>query len=339
MKTRSRQTSLQHMALKMFGKTIRFNGKALRGKEIEYGVRIMTLCLVGLCANVAFISYSLCGKPDLHSVVVHAGAEVTQPVSVQQEELQNAVVLISNEVAKVYEVTLAMEVEEEIEEEQLYTIGSVAYVNNHGELIETSPVEFNLSSFELTTEYYPEWDYKERMDTINLLWDFLVNQQGMSPMNASAVIANICFEGKFGQAQGTDKTITDMQMAENVLGRGTKGYGLAQWTHGVRQDALLDYYVLANEQFPDDWEMTIKVAECCMLYEELKAYSIFSDIHVDTTLEDACGRVCLRYEAYENSSDQWKKVNGRYTLISNQGSGCKRLEYAENIYAYFMNGE
>lgn len=339
MKSRIKPTISQRISLKVLGRPVRLNGKALREKEHEHGVRILTLCIIAIFANGISLYHSITNIPSTHSVIVHADARVTPEVSAQQEELQYAVLNTPALAREIYEEVAFTAVEEDIEKEQFYTIGSVTFKNHNGEMITTEPVEFDIDVFKVTTLYYPEWDYKERMDTINILWNFLVYNRGVAPMNASAAIANTCFEGTFGQEQTTHSIIADMSYAESVLGKGTKGYGIAQWTNSTRQKALLDYYRLAHEQFPNDWNLAIKVAECCMLYEELKAYSIFSDIHVDTTLEDACGRVCLKYEAYENSTSQWKCVNEQYTLTSDKGSGCKRLEYAEHIYNYFMNGE
>ena len=58
-----------------------------------------------------------------------------------------------------------------------------------------------------------------------------------------------------------------------------------------------------------------------MLIEEVKAYKIFDDIKVDTSIEDATGRVCVNYEAYKGSDSQWIKQNNTYRLVAVSSSG------------------
>lgn len=338
MSNKRRKSTLQRSIVRAIGRPIRFRGKASRliDDELQNAVRIMTLCIACVAANLLILGSNIGGEKDLYSVVVHANDEIV-PVVIEYEELEEEKPLVIKTPDITYE-DIAEILEEDIEQ-QIYTIESISFKNNNGEVINTDPVTFDMSSFTLMNEVQPHWDSKYRIDVINTLWDFLVNQQGVAPMNAAAIIGNVYFEGTFGQMQGTFESIEDIEFARSVLGDGNKGYGLAQWTNSTRQKALLDYYHLAHQQFPDDWELTIRVAECCMLYEEIKAYSVFSDIHVDTTLEDACGRVSLKYEAYENSDAEWVVSNGMYNLVSNSGSGYKRLQYTNNIYQHFMNGE
>lgn len=221
--------------------------------------------------------------------------------------------------------------------EEPIVIESVSMRGAHGGRIETDPVEVSVVRLAaLSQQEYeiPEWDIKERMATIQVLWDFLVNQQGISPMNASAIIGSICCEGDFGQQQGTKNCISSISEARQVLGSGEEGYGLVQWTYGSRQATLLKYYEMANEQYPDNFEQARMVAECCMLLEELKAYEIFEDIYTDTTIEDALGRLSREYFKYENYWEDWTKD---YTLKRDYGSGKSRLNYATSIYEYFTD--
>ena len=75
-----------------------------------------------------------------------------------------------------------------------------------------------------------------------------------------------------------------------------------------------------------------------MIIEEVKAYKIFNDIKVDTSIEDATGRVCVNYEAYNGSDRQWKTQNNTYRLVAGKSSnGYQRMAYAKAVYEYFSN--
>lgn len=225
-------------------------------------------------------------------------------------------------------------------EEQVGTVvESIPIHNNHGEYISTSEVTIYIEP--LLELFYekdenPEWDTKDKIDTLQVLWEFLVEQQGIPPENVAGILGNIYAEGHFAEQQGTGLYIADIEQARVLLGSGKVGYGCAQWTYRKRQDSLLDYYELAYELFPNDWDAVRITAECCMLLEECKAYEVFEDIYIATTLEDAVGRVAVVYESYDGCKSQWSRSNGLYHLIEDSGSGATRLRYANSIYNYFM---
>lgn len=230
-------------------------------------------------------------------------------------------------------------VEEEINAVNL--IGSVTMMDLRGIEVNTDEVQIDTEALmELYEEVSesPAWDVKEKIDIIELLWEFLVNQCEMSPMNAAALIGNIVAEGKFAEQQGTGLFLNNIEQARTLLGCGKKGYGIVQWTYAPRQRALLEYYELAYELYPEDWDRVKVTAECSMLIEEIKAYKIFDDIKVDTSIEDATGRVCVNYEAYKGSNRQWTKQNNTYRLVAGKSSnGYQRLAYAKSVYEYFSN--
>lgn len=207
-----------------------------------------------------------------------------------------------------------------------------------GRYISTEPVSVNADR--LMSVYNDEyeaqdWDTKDKIKIINTLWDFLVEQNGVNEYVAAAIIGATMDEGRFAEEQGTYKKFDDIEQARKVLGAGIRGYGVAQWTYKTRQVGLLNYYELANELYPDDWEKACIVAECCMLLREIEAYGVFDSLYENTTIEDAVGRMCLKYEVYEGVYEQWSSEGG-YHLISRKGSGIGRLVYSENIYSYFM---
>ena len=222
---------------------------------------------------------------------------------------------------------------------EIIQLGEVNMITNHGIHITTDAVEVDVMSLMNTyTDSYesPDWDDRNKINIIATMWEFLVNQQGMHPINASALLGNIMVEGQFAEEQGSYDVIQDIEYLRAVLGKGKRGYGVVQWTYSTRQKSLMDYYDLAYELYPNDWDKVKIIAECAMLIEEVKAFEIFPDIYSAISLEDSTGRVCVLYESFENSSSAWSKSNGEYILISNEGSSDTRLEYAQNIYDYFM---
>ena len=168
-----------------------------------------------------------------------------------------------------------------------------------------------------------------------MLWNFLVEQQGIPETNAAGLLGNIYEEGEFAEQQGTDLYISNIEQARTLLGSGKVGYGCAQWTYSARQNSLLEYYELAYKLYPDDWDKVRIIAECCMLLEECKAYGVFNDIYSPTSIEDATGRVAMKYETYSGCESQWSKINGSYKVATQSGTGYKRLCYAYDIYKYF----
>ncbi len=205
--------------------------------------------------------------------------------------------------------------------------------------VTTEPVKVDVDS--LMQSYYQdysdyEWDEKNKIDIIYTLWNFLVEQNDVDEVIASAIIGSVMYEGRFAEEQKSYYVLKDIEDARSKLGDGKRGYGIAQWTYETRQSNLLKYYELANEMFSDNWETACVVAECCMLLREVEAYEVFDDIYSHTTIEDAVGRVCLLYETYDGCYEQWSS-DGGYHLISTEGSGLKRLEYSKSIYDHFVN--
>lgn len=219
------------------------------------------------------------------------------------------------------------------------TMSGVECKNIKGETITTNTISINMDNLtQLSNSYetYPEWDVKGKIETIAILWEFLVNQQGVPAGNASGILGNIYVEGNFAEQQKTNLYISSIEQARTLLGSGDVGYGCAQWTHHSRQSTLLKYYETAYTLFPNDWESVVIAAECCMLLEECKAYEVFDDIYTPTAIEDATGRVAVIYESYSGCNEQWSSSNNVYRLVSNNGSGHERLAYAYAIYDYFM---
>lgn len=270
-------------------------------------------------------------QPDSICEVSHVIDSMATPnLSLNLDNIHNATLSRMNT-----EVLAASYIEDEPE---LVTVESISMRNADGVWEQTNELQVDVDKLVCAyrDEYIqPDWDDKNKVNIIATLWEFLVNQQNMDPVNAAALLGNIMAEGSFTQEQGTHTLIQDIEVLRAVLGKGNRGYGIAQWTYSSRQKALLEYYEVAYDMYPDDWDKVKIVAECAMLLEEVKAYRVFDDISLSTSLEDATGRVCVIYEGYSNSTSEWGKVNGQYTLRNKNGSGSNRLAYAKAIYDYF----
>lgn len=220
----------------------------------------------------------------------------------------------------------------------MVSIDGVSMETNSGVHIVTDTISVDADTLlELfyTNDNSPMWDDENKINTLRVLWNFLVEQQGIPETNAAGLLGNIYEEGEFAEQQGTDLYISNIEQARTLLGSGKVGYGCAQWTYSARQNSLLEYYELAYKLYPDDWDKVRIIAECCMLLEECKAYGVFNDIYSPTSIEDATGRVAMKYETYSGCESQWSKINGSYKVATQSGTGYKRLCYAYDIYKYF----
>lgn len=220
----------------------------------------------------------------------------------------------------------------------MVSIDGISMKTNSGVYIVTDTISVDADTLlELfyTNDNSPMWDDENKINTLRVLWNFLVEQQGIPETNAAGLLGNIYEEGEFAEQQGTDLYISNIEQARTLLGSGKVGYGCAQWTYSARQNSLLEYYELAYKLYPDDWDKVRIIAECCMLLEECKAYGVFNDIYSPTSIEDATGRVAMKYETYSGCESQWSKINGSYKVATQSGTGYKRLCYAYDIYKYF----
>ena len=174
------------------------------------------------------------------------------------------------------------------------------------------------------------WDTKRRIKDIYILKEILVDQLGMAPTKAAAIIGNICFEDSFAGLTNSAASLDNIHQAQNVLGSGDRGYGCVQWTASYRQKGLKDYYEVISKDL--DWELTSVIAETAYLYNELQVSGILGDLTEDGNLEHLTGVVGCVYEAYGMSTTEWYQVNGLYKT-----DGCDRYTYAKHIYELIVN--
>lgn len=291
---------------------------------------------------VIYLSVVFVSAVSTYSLLsIHSCAAGVQDGVVYSQYSEEPVVATTKVVKIVYDnpviVSTNREVECSVLVDDRIVIDSVDF-RVDGALITADPVKVNVDELMsiYTSEYSDyEWDTKGRIDIIYTLWNFLVEQNGVDEVIASSIIGSVMYEGRFAEEQKTYYRLRNIEDARARLGVGKCGYGVAQWAYKTRQRNLLKYYELANKMFSDDWETVCVVSECCMLLREIEAYGVFDDIYSHTTIEDAVGRMCLLYETYDGCYEQWSS-DGSYHLIYTEGSGAKRLKYAEDIYSHFV---
>ena len=175
---------------------------------------------------------------------------------------------------------------------------------------------------------YPEWDTRKRFKDIQLLSEILMNEFGVSPTKTAAILGNVCYEDSFIALTGSAAHSDNLENLRGRLGKGTRGFGVIQWTSSKRQKPLLEYYerIYATGL---DWEHTSVVAEAAYLYNELYVSGLIGNLSEDGDLEDLTGRLGVQYEAYGKSDSEWSVVNGLYRT-----SGSSRYTYAQKVYQW-----
>lgn len=309
-------------------------------KKINMIRAVMYTCVAVLILNIVNIAHmSIKAQQDK----VLATEEDVQDVLIPEYNIMQASVIMDEmKVQATRNVSIATiecnDLERSMLSNPMVSIDGISMETNRGVHIITDTISVDADTLlELfyTNDNSPMWDDENKINTLRVLWNFLVEQQGIPETNAAGLLGNIYEEGEFAEQQGTDLHISNIEQARTLLGSGKVGYGCAQWTYSARQNSLLEYYELAYKLYPDDWDKVCIIAECCMLLEECKAYGVFNDIYSPTSIEDATGRVAMKYETYSGCESQWSKINGSYKVATQSGTGYKRLCYAYDIYKYF----
>lgn len=309
-------------------------------KKINMIRAVMYLCTAIVMLNTFNIAHmSLSAKQNETQHI----KEDVQELAVSEHDIMQTKIIIDEIKVSARHSTSAVtleykELERSTSSNPLVIVDGVSMKTNSGTYIVTDTISVDVDSLldsYNTNDNFPVWDNKNKINTLRVLWNFLVEQQGIPETNAAGLLGNIYEEGEFAEQQGTDLYISNIEQARTLLGSGKVGYGCAQWTYSSRQNSLLEYYELAYKLYPDDWDKVRIIAECCMLLEECKAYEVFNDIYSPTSIEDATGRVAMKYETYSGCENQWSKINGSYKATTQSGTGYKRLCYAYDIYRYF----
>lgn len=301
---------------------------------------VMYTCVAVLILNIVNIAHmSIKAQQDK---VLATEEDVHDTLIPEYSIMQASVIMDEMKVQATRDVNIATiecnDLERSMLANPMVSIDGISMKTNSGVHIVTDTISVDADTLlELfyTNDNSPMWDDENKINTLRVLWNFLVEQQGIPETNAAGLLGNIYEEGEFAEQQGTDLYISNIEQARTLLGSGKVGYGCAQWTYSARQNSLLEYYELAYKLYPDDWDKVRIIAECCMLLEECKAYGVFNDIYSPTSIEDATGRVAMKYETYSGCESQWSKINGSYKVATQSGTGYKRLCYAYDIYKYF----
>ena len=309
-------------------------------KRINMIRAVMYTCVAVLILNIVNIAHmSIKAQQDK---VLATEEDVHDTLIPEYSIMQASVITNEMKVQATRDVNIATiecnDLERSMLANPMVSIDGVSMKTNSGVHIVTDTISVDADTLlELfyTNDNSPMWDDENKINTLRVLWNFLVEQQGIPETNAAGLLGNIYEEGEFAEQQGTDLYISNIEQARTLLGSGKVGYGCAQWTYSARQNSLLEYYELAYKLYPDDWDKVRIIAECCMLLEECKAYGVFNDIYSPTSIEDATGRVAMKYETYSGCESQWSKINGSYKVATQSGTGYKRLCYAYDIYKYF----
>lgn len=309
-------------------------------KKINMIRAVMYTCVAVLILNIVNIAHmSIKAQQDK---VLATEEDVHDTLIPEYSIMQASVIMNEMKVQATRDVNIATiecnDLERSMLANPMVSINGVSMKTNSGVYIVTDTISVDADTLlELfyTNDNSPMWDDENKINTLRVLWNFLVEQQGIPETNAAGLLGNIYEEGEFAEQQGTNLYISNIEQARTLLGSGKVGYGCAQWTYSARQNSLLEYYELAYKLYPDDWDKVRIVAECCMLLEECKAYGVFNDIYSPTSIEDATGRVAMKYETYSGCESQWSKINGSYKVAAQSGTGYKRLCYAYDIYKYF----
>lgn len=309
-------------------------------KKINMIRAVMYMCVAVLILNIVNIAHMsikaqqdrvLATEEDVHDILIP-----------EYNIMQASVIMDEMKVQATRDVSIATiecnDLERSMLANPIVSVDGISMETNSGVHIVTDTISVDADTLlELfyTNDNSPMWDDENKINTLRVLWNFLVEQQGIPETNAAGLLGNIYEEGEFAEQQGTDLYISNIEQARTLLGSGKVGYGCAQWTYSTRQNSLLEYYELAYKLYPNDWDKVRIIAECCMLLEECKAYGVFDDIYSPTSIEDATGRVAMKYETYSGCENQWSKTNGSYKVTTQSGTGYKRLCYAYDIYKYF----
>lgn len=309
-------------------------------KKINMIRAVMYTCVAVLILNIVNIAHmSIKAQQDR---VLATEKDVQDVLIPEYNIMQASIVMDEMKVQATRNVNIATvecnDLERSMLANPMVSIDGISMKTNSGIHIVTDTISVDADTLlELfyTNDNSPMWDDENKINTLRVLWNFLVEQQGIPETNAAGLLGNIYEEGEFAEQQGTDLYISNIEQARTLLGSGKVGYGCAQWTYSARQNSLLEYYELAYKLYPDDWDKVRIIAECCMLLEECKAYGVFNDIYSPTSIEDATGRVAMKYETYSGCESQWSKINGSYKVATQSGTGYKRLCYAYDIYKYF----
>ena len=164
-----------------------------------------------------------------------------------------------------------------------------------------------------------------------IIWDFL-KQQGLTDAGVAGLMGNLfaesnlqsnnlqnTYQKKLGYTDETYTAAVDNGTYNNFI-KDSAGYGLAQWTHWSRKEALLKFAQSSNASIGD---MTMQLN---YLIKELKSSykSVISVLQTTTSVKDASDIVLVKFERPADQSETAKN---------------RRYQYSMKYYNQFVNQE
>lgn len=233
--------------------------------------------------------------------------------------------------------TADLELKEEVAEpERTITFPSIEYMTPSGRMFVSDELTINLDKLKeaYEAEIDLEWDNKEYINNAAVIYEFLVEQNGVSPEIASAIIGNCAYEGGFGMTADNYYVPTSLEETYNYTYNSGYSIGICQWCYGTRKKALYEFYKAANDLGLEDYQEVTMVAELSFMYAELHYYDLFEDLEeYEGNVATACGNVALNYEAYNGVEKDFSSID--FSLKRTGCNGYCRLTYAQNTYEYF----
>lgn len=192
----------------------------------------------------------------------------------------------------------------------------------------------------LELEDSADWDDTGRVNMVNTIYNYLVNEKELPKEFVSGILGNIMCEGNFGFIQGQYSGTKSMQQILNALDS-SGGIGIIQWTHPALKKNLKRYYLDVIKKLGKE-KLNVKcaVAELVCLYDILTRDGLLDKYNNlkgkgETLAHSACGLFAYEFERYYGYLNQWEKQDGYYKCIDTTSNGGKRLKYTLAIYKHF----
>lgn len=215
------------------------------------------------------------------------------------------------------------------------TSSDVVSIGKYGTTIDVQAVREYLE-----LEDSVDWDDTGRINMVNTIYNYLVNEKELPEEFVSGILGNIMCEGNFGFIQGQYSGTKSMQQILNALDS-SGGIGIIQWTHPTLKKNLKGYYTDVIKKLGKE-KLNVKcaVAELVCLYDILTRDGLLDKYnHLkgkgETLAHSACGLFAYEFERYYGYLNQWAKYNGQYKCINTDSNGGKRLKYTLAIYKHF----
>lgn len=192
----------------------------------------------------------------------------------------------------------------------------------------------------LELEDIADWDDTGRINMVNTIYNYLVNEKELPKEFVAGILGNIMCEGNFGFIQGQYSGTKSMQQILNALDS-SGGIGIIQWTHPALKKNLKGYYLDVIKKLGKE-KLNVKcaVAELVCLYDILTRNGLLDKYNNlkgkgETLAHSACGLFAYEFERYYGYLSQWAKKDGYYKCIDTTSNGGKRLKYTLSIYKHF----